>query len=263
MKRRNWLTIGLLIAAWAILFGQPTALGRKLRGAALALATPFVHLADLIPAVHSRRELAREADRLRAENDRLRQQVAALAEQARENLTLRRLLSFKEHAPRRTVSARVIGRDLSNWWRSIQIDRGWEDGLTENLAVVTADGLIGRTSAVSRGESRVLLLLDADCRVSALLQDSRAHGIVSGPADPFLHTPRCTMTYVDRQVAVRVGEAVITSGFGGVFPKGLLIGHVERAQLNSDGGLYQDVAVRPAADFQRLEAVLVMLEERQ
>lgn len=224
------------------------------------LSTPFVKLGDLIPVVQSRRQLARENRQLRADNDLLRQQLRALSETGRENLRLRQLLQLKEHTNHRTISARVIGRDASNWWKSIQLDRGSADGVRQNMAVVNADGLVGKTVAVTQGESRVLLLLDPSCKVSALLQDSRQHGIVAGVQAAWASQPRCRMTFVDRHAKITPGEAVISSGLGGVFPKGILIGTVVRAQLNQQSGMYQDVEIKPAADFRRLEEVLVLLE---
>jgi len=96
-----------------------------------------VKLGDYFPFVQSRRLLARQNEELRRENDALRQQVRALGETGDENLRLRKLLNTKERVTFHTVTARVIGHDASNWWKSLQIDRGSGDGLTNNLAVLT------------------------------------------------------------------------------------------------------------------------------
>jgi rod shape-determining protein MreC len=224
------------------------------------LGTPFVKLGDWFPFVHSRRELAKQNEELRADNVALRRQANAFAEIGRENLRLRQLVSLKERADSRTMGARVIGRDTSNWWKSIQIDRGTQDGLRENMPVVNADGLIGKTISVTRGEARVLLLTDPNCKVSALLQDSREPGIISGSENALGMEPHCLMTFVDRRTRVKDGEFVITSGLGGIFPKGILIGTAVRARLNPQTGMYQDVDVRPSVDFHRLEEVEVIVE---
>lgn len=264
MKRQNWVIIGLLVLGWIIFLGQPTAVSTKLHMIFVQLSTPFVKLGDQIPVVHARRQLDQENKNLRAENDSLRQQVQSLAEAGRRNLELERQLGFRQRAPFRTLGARVIGRDTSNWWKSIQIDRGAQDGLRENLAVVNADGLIGKVVSVTKGEARVLLLSDANCRASALLQDSRTPGVVSGSENALASNPRLQMTFqmtfVDRNATIKQGEAVITSGLGGVFPKGILIGTVISARVNPQTGMYQDVDIRPAADFRRLEEVMVILE---
>lgn len=249
----------MLVAGWILFLGQPTALSRMFRNGLVRLCTPFVRLGDLIPVVRARRDLDKANQQLRAENEVLRQQVRALSETGRENLRLEKLANLRSHIIPRTVGARVIGRDTSNWWRTVQLDRGTNDGVTTNQAVVSADGLVGKVVAVTKGESRVLLMLDPSCKVSAMLQDSREPGVVSGVEDAFLKEPRCQMTFVSRDAKVKGGEAIISSGLGGVFPKGLLIGTAGRANLDPQSGLYMDVDVKPAADFRRLEEVIVLL----
>ena len=169
------------------------------------------------------------------------------------------MLTLKQRLSSSNVAARVIGRDASNWWKTIQIDRGTRDGVRENCPVLSADGLVGKTISVTKGEARVLLLVDPNCKVSALLQDSRQPGIVAGVDEKFASAPRCQMTFVNRDTKIKPGETIVTSGLGSVFPKGFLIGTVVRAQLNAQSGMYQDIEVKPAADFQRLEEVIVIL----
>lgn len=248
------------MVGWIIFLGQPTSFSTKLRMVFVQLCTPFVKLGDYFPFVQSRRLLAKQTTELRQDNEVLRQQVRALSETGRENLRLLRLLDLKEHTTVHTVVARVIGRDTSNWWKSLQIDRGSNDGLRENLTVLNADGLIGKTISVTKGESRVLLLVDPNCKVSALLQDTREPGIASGVEAAFTFSPRCLMTYVSPGAKTKPGEAVVTSGLGGVFPKGILLGAVTHAQLNRQNGMYQDVEIKPAVDFRRLEEVMVISE---
>jgi rod shape-determining protein MreC len=260
LNRRNWVIIGLLVVGWIIFLGQPTSFSTKLRMVFVQLCTPFVKLGDYFPFVQSRRVLAKENLQLRQENDVLRQEVRALGETGRENIRLHELLNSKERSAYHTVTARVIGRDSSNWWKSIQIDRGSDDGVHQNLAVLNADGLIGKTISTTRGEARVLLLSDPNCKVGALLQDTRDPGVASGSDASFSFSSRCVMTYVNRDAKVKPGDNVITSGFGGVFPKGIPIGTVTRAQLNKQTGMYQDVEIKPAVDFRRLEEVIVILE---
>jgi rod shape-determining protein MreC len=252
--------IGLLVVGWIAFLGQPTAFSGKLRMVFVQLGTPFVKLGDYFPFVQSRRLLARQNEEFRQQNETLRQQVRALGEMGDENLRLHQLLGRKESIAFHTVTGRVIGHDASNWWKSIQIDRGSNDGLHKNLAVFNADGLVGKIVSVTKGESRVLLLTDANCKVSALLQDSREPGVAAGVETSFRFSPLCVMTYVNRDATIKPGEPVISSGFGGVFPKGIPIGTVTRAQLNKQTGMYQDVDIKPAVDFRRLEEVLVILE---
>jgi len=252
--------IGLLVVGWILFLGQPNAFSGKLRMVFVQLGTPFVKLGNYFPFVQSRRLLAKQNEELRRENDALRQQVRTLGELGDENLRLRQLLNTKERVTFHTVTARVIGHDASNWWKSLQIDRGSGDGLEKDLAVVNADGLIGKTISVTKGESRVLLLSDPNCKVSALLQNTREPGVAAGVETTFGFSPHCVMTYVSRDAKVKPGEPVISSGFGGIFPKGVLIGTAIRAELNRQTKMYQDIEVKPAVDFRHLEEVIVILK---
>ena len=248
MKRENFVIIGLFVLAWALLLGQPTAFGARLRKLCVIIATPFERIADLIPAKHTS-----------ADNNDLRRQIAELQHHRAENQQLRALLNIKQAAPWRTVGARVIGRDASNWWKSIQIDRGSDDGIRADQPVLSATGLIGKTISVTAGESRVLLLLDATCKVGALLETTREPGIASGASAALAREPRLQMSFVDRKSNVKIGDAVYTSGLGGIFPRGILIGTVTEADLDPQG-MYQNVELKPAADFRRLEEVMVIIQ---
>jgi rod shape-determining protein MreC len=245
--------VAVLVAGWIVFLGQPFTVATKLRMIFVQLSTPFVRLGDYIPTVKSRRDLEQQNRELRAANTDLRLQVQRLTELNRETLRVNRL---KDYPGLRTLGARVIGRDAGNWWKSLQIDRGTNDGVRENCAVLNADGLVGKVIHVTRGEARVLLLTDPNCKASALLQDSREPGVVTG-ADGV--EPRLQMTYVSRQISARVGELVITSGLGGVFPKGIPIGTVVTGRLNPSTGMYHDYELKPVVDFRRLEEVLVVL----
>jgi len=243
------------VAGWIIFIGQPTTVATKLRMIFVQLSTPFVKLGDYIPVVQSRRELDHQNRELRSSNDLLRQQLRAFDATVVENLQLNRLLAFKTRQPYRTLGARVIGRDSSNWYKSIQIDRGMNDGLRNDLAVLNADGLIGKITGVTTGEARVLLLTDPACKASALLQDSREPGIVTGTDGAKLQ-----MTYVSRHAKIRAGEPVLSSGLGGIFPKGIFIGTVSKVRLDSQTGMFQNLEIQPAVDYRRLEEVVVIVE---
>lgn len=258
LKHKDWVIIGLVALGWVMFLGQPTAVSARLRGALARLTSPLVKLGDWFPTVRSRRELAAENQKLRTEIEALRQRERTAREMARENRRLERLLDMKSRVPHTTIAARVIGRDASNWWKSIQIDRGLQDGVRENMAVVNADGLVGKTVAVTRGEARVLLLLDPDCKVSALLEESREPGVVQGVTAQ----ARCEMLYVNRAATVKPGEVVLTSGLGGIFPRGLPVGAVLEAGLDAQSGMYQRIALEPAVDFHRLEEVLVIVRSQ-
>ncbi len=197
---------------------------------------------------------------VREENDNLRKAVvelerknAELAEAAIANERLRKFLDFKEKMPKPMIPAELIGEDASSWFRTITIDKGGIDGVRKGMVVVAANGLVGHIIKTSRNYSKVLLITDYNSSVDAVCQNSRARGIVQGKVEA------CDLKYVSRRDEVSQGERVMTSGMGGRFPKGLVIGSVTRVDRNSYG-FFQKVEVTPAVDFKKLEEVFVILE---
>ncbi len=189
---------------------------------------------------------------LDAESRRLRAEMAGVEELQRENERLRRMLGFAEESPRRSVAARVIAEDAASWFRTIEIDRGYNDGVTEGLPVVDAAGLIGRVVRSTADAARVLLITDASSAVAVLVQDERIRGICRGQGGTL------ALDFALVQDAIQVGDGVVTSGLGGVFPKGLVVGYV-RSVRREQFGLFQTVEVESAVDFEHLEEVLVLL----
>jgi rod shape-determining protein MreC len=193
------------------------------------------------------------------ENERLKARLRALdAERQRdaeielENRRLARLLDFRTDVPSQGVAARVIGRDASGLFQTLALDRGETDGIKPGLAVVCADGVVGRIAQSSPHAARVLLLSDHNSGVDALVQRTRARGIVEGAL-----SGTCSMKYIKRSDEVDLEDLVVTSGLDGIFPKGVRIGRVSGV-TRKDVGLYQVAEVAPAVDFAKLEEVLVL-----
>jgi rod shape-determining protein MreC len=197
-------------------------------------------------------DTAEENDRLVEENRSLRAVLTKSDEVRLENERLRLLLDFKEAQEIETLSARVIDEDASSWFRTVMIDKGREQGVVEGLPVVVAEGVVGRVVRSSPRFARVLLITDASSAVASLLQDNRARGICRGRGE------RMVFDFVLRQEEVKVDDRVVTSGMGGVFPKGLVVGHVMSVD-QQEFGLFQAIEVMPAVDFSHLEEVLVLL----
>ncbi len=150
------------------------------------------------------------------------------------------------------VVADVIARDISGFRRVIYLNRGARDGLTNGMPVITERGLVGRIIGVSATASQVLLVLDTTSAVSARLQTSRAEGSVQGQL-----TDTLLMTFIDLNATVQEGDTVITSGMGGNFPAGIIIGQVTSV-ARSEFELFQEAEVRSLNNFERLEQVLVI-----
>jgi len=193
-------------------------------------------------------ELRRENDSLMMENARYREMLAT-------HERLKKLLQFKQTINRPVVAAQVIGRDPSGWFKSVIIDKGIQAGIKLNMPVVNAFGVVGRVVSVSPHYAKVLLIIDQNSAVDCLIQRSRDRGMVKG-----LSNEICKLDYVVETSDVRASDVVVTSGLGGVFPKGLPVGKVLRVKKIS-GELFKDIEVVPTVDLSKLEEVLVILKE--
>jgi rod shape-determining protein MreC len=199
---------------------------------------------------------------LEDENRRLRNQNAALNAQLNlyregyiEGLRLRKLQTLSGNLPGRTVVARVVDRSRTSLFKTILIDKGTTDGLKVGLPVLSEEGVVGRIIETAWHASQVLLLTDENSNIDALIQRTRAQGILqgAGPAG-------CNLKYVSRVEEVLPGDVVITSGLAGVFPKGLLMGIVSGASRKGEG-LFQKVDVKPVVDFGKIEEVLAVITD--
>ncbi len=169
-----------------------------------------------------------------------------------EGLRLKDHLALREKTDFPMVTAQVIGREGTSVFKTILINKGTTDGIRVGQPVVSVEGVVGRIVEASWNASRVLLVIDFNSNADALVQGSRAQGILQGggPAG-------CILKYVERSEEVKIGDPVLTSGVGGVFPKGLLLGTVVNVN-RKDAGLFQKIDVHPAAFFSRLEEVSVI-----
>ena len=169
------------------------------------------------------------------------------------NDRLRNLLSFQKSLQNRVVAAEVIGKDPSVWFKTVIIDKGKADGLQKGLPVVLPQGITGQVIEVSDRYSKVMLIIDRNSAVDALVQRSRARGIIKGAS-----ADQCRFEFVLRKNDVQIGDTVIASGLDGVYPKGLRIGHVsDLSERSSD--IFYEITVTPFVDFEKLEEVLVIL----
>ncbi|HMB16610.1 MAG TPA: rod shape-determining protein MreC [Pelovirga sp.] len=189
---------------------------------------------------------------LAAENQKLRARLNQIDEVTLQNQRLRKLLAFVDDLDRAALPAQVIGEDVTPWARTIVIDKGTRSGLRQGLAVVSADGVVGRVIKISSYSSRVLLITDPSSAVAALIQDTRSRGILRG------HGDRLSVEYMEHDATVQPGSLLVTSGMGGVFPKGLPLARVV-SKSHDDFDLFQRIEAVPSADFSRLEEVLVIL----
>lgn len=201
-------------------------------------------------------DLRSQNEVLREQNLRLSLELVELRESKLENERLRGLLNFKQEnqAAGDYLAARVIARDPDRIKNTILVDIGESDGVTERMPVVTADGLVGRVLEVHPWTSVVQLLLDRNCRVSAIVQrSSRTQGIVMVEDGTFY------LSHVPLRSEVEEGDVVVSSGLGGIFPSGLLVGTVS-ALGDQEQGLFREVVLTPGVNFSNLEEVFVLKE---
>ncbi|GFE61388.1 rod shape-determining protein MreC [Geobacter sp. AOG2] len=198
-------------------------------------------------------DVRRENLHLREEVKVLNSRVVAAEEANLANKRLSLLLGVKNSIKEPTLTATVIGEDLSPWFGTLVIDRGSSSGITEGMAVVAADGVVGQVVKVAPASCRVLLLTDHSSGIAATIQRSRARGVVKGKGDGL-----CQLEFTTREEDVKVGDMVVSSGIGGVFMKGLPIGEVTMVK-RGEYGIFQTVTIRPAVNISHLEDVLVVL----
>jgi rod shape-determining protein MreC len=153
------------------------------------------------------------------------------------------------------LPSQVVGLDVMPWFRSVLVDRGTDQGVQPGNPVITDNGVVGLVTATSENASKTMLILDRQSAVDGIVQRSRARGVVRGQGRGELQ-----FEFVVRGGDVRVGDVVITSGLGGVYPKGLRLGEVLEVS-ESGGQLMQLATLKPAVDFGRLEQLFIMLHQ--
>ena len=227
-------------------------------GIAMMIISPFQRafswagsqLAFIKNSVRELSQLHEQNKLLRQEVELLRAQNLTASEYASENQRLRNLLGYKQAAVQfDLVAASVIGRESSSWSSVIVINRGTLDGVANNMAVVTEMGLVGHVMEAGVNSSKVQLLIDPRSSVGALIQrpESRVAGIVEGD----IKNPGCPrMVNIPKDSDVKVEDMVVTSGFGGVYPKGLVVGKIIEIR-NEEGGLLKYGVIDTSVDFQK------------
>ena len=197
-----------------------------------------------------------ENERLRKDMDLLRGQNGQLREAAAATERLKSLLQFKEQAPSVIVAAQVIGRDATNLYRSVIINKGESDGIRSDMGVVTPAGVVGRVVKTTGATAVVLLVTDPNNAIAGLIQRTRDEGIVEGTQQGLAR-----LKYIPLLSTVRNGDRVVTSGLVGGFPRGLPLGTITGID-RAEGALFQSAELMPDVDMGRLEEVLVIQDPR-
>ncbi len=191
------------------------------------------------------RQLRRELEFLKSQNNQLRESVAATQR-------YEALLNFKDQSKSQMVAAQVIGRDATNWYRGLILNKGEHDGVHPEMGVVTPAGVVGRVVKANSASSVVLLVTDPNNAIAGLVQRTRDEGIVEGTSHG-----RARLKYIPLLSHVQVGDRVVTSGLTGAFPRGMAIGVLTQIE-KEEGALFQTAEIEQEVDLTKLDEVLVI-----
>jgi len=267
MSRTNIIALLIFgaILGYFLSFGPNTT--QKFKAGVYQLLAPFLtsgsglkkQITSVRTGLKSLDQLEHENAALQVENRELRATNQSLRDVEHEVNRLRHALNYRERSVFKLIAAEMVARDSSTWWRTVTINRGRRDGIETDMPVVTDEGLIGKTTTVSDVISVVLLVSDENCRVAASVEGSREQGIVSGERVTTGLTPRLDLNFLSKQADLKPGQKVYTSGVGGVFPSGLLIGVVKTYRVRE---LDAQAQLTPAVDLSHLEDVFVVTGRR-
>ncbi|MBI4744928.1 MAG: rod shape-determining protein MreC [Actinobacteria bacterium] len=264
-RKKNNITLGLLVILsifiLTIHFKEgPDGLLHRIQRVSIGITAPlqagvtkiinsFSSNVNFITDVFNLRE---ENRKLKKENEKLKHKFIFYKEIENENSRLRKLIGFEERLKYRTLPAQIIGKSSNDWQSSIIIDKGYADGLTKNMPVFTSDGLVGQIVQVAPNASQVQLILDQKSGVGVQILSTGETGVLQGQINGFPE-----LEFISKNSEVKVGDEIVTSGLGGVFPKGILVGKV--VSLRIDGySLNKQIYVKPTVDFSKLGEILII-----
>ena len=264
-KRPYYIAVAVLALAALLVLNLPSRTTARFKTALGSVFLPLFGMASVTQQTSARAsdtllpksELIRANSSLLKQNQELRLQLTQATALAIENERLRLLVGWQKQTRWNVKLARVILRDPANWWRTIQIDLGSRNGLSNNLAVLSPEGfLVGRVFSVSLTRSQVVLIGDANCKVPALVENEiRDTGVIvgSGPFDGSF----VTLTYLANNANLKAGQNVVSSGLSAIYRKDIPIGKVVESRL-VESGLHMEAQVKLSANLSSLEEVWVL-----
>ncbi|MGH8092482.1 MAG: rod shape-determining protein MreC [Chthoniobacterales bacterium] len=264
MSRSSIVAIVIFAAALLGLFSLGPKATRKIQATFFQIVSPFLktgsglerQITSVRAGLKSLDELEHENAEMRVEIRSLKATNEALRDVEHEVNRLRHALNYRQRSLFRLVPAEIISRDSSTWWRTVTINRGEEDGLAPEMPVLTDEGLVGRTTTVSKNVAVVLLVSDENCKVAVSVEGTREQGIVTGERVAGSIAPLLDLNYLSKQAELKPGQKVYTSGVGGVFPSGLFVGTVRSFHVRALDG---QAKLTPAVDLAKLEDVFVVI----
>lgn len=265
-ERKSWLLFLLLLAIGAnFYFNFSTELSLKERALSIdrafgrllfpiqwVVSTSKMKASDSLEHIQNLVAALEENQKLKTDLESQRMKLSQYEELRFENLRLQELLGFRAEIPDRIIAARVVGVDPSTFFSTLLLDRGSEDGVRENMPVISVRGVVGRIFQVQPNRARVLLISDISSRVDVVVQRSRARAIVAGSLESELF-----LRFLPRRQNLEVGDQLVTSGMDGIFPPGQQVGRIRSLEKNPNLVL-ESASIEPAVDFRSIEEVLIV-----
>lgn len=270
MNQKVWILLAILLMSVALAFFTRTErpLLTKVEAFWQDLLAPLESgVTTVIKSCKSVADRVANYHQLQSENEALKKQVAELEKQVQlteeyrlENIRLRAMLNFEESLADHyeMMAARVVARHPSNWRQTLTIDRGRSHGLREGMAVITPRGVVGRIGTLGERSAEVVLILDHEGALGGMIQSTRFPGTVESTGEKDIPLQ---MIHLPHDSPVKENQTVVTSGLGGVFPKGLRIGYVVEV-VDEPNGLMKKALIMPFVDFDRIEEVFIILHEK-
>ena len=240
---------------------------RKIQAGFLGMVSPFLKSGSALERKYTAfreglktlEQLENEVKQLRVVNKEMSATNQTLRGLEAENNRLRNALGYRERAVFQLMPARIIARDASTWYNTVTIDRGTAEGIEPDMPVLTEEGLVGKTtSAVSEHSAVVVLISDENCKVSVNVEGTKEQGIVKGERSSSSTMPVVSLNYLSKQANLQPNQKIFTSGVGGVFPPGVLVGTVKEFKALELNGY---ATIMPAVDLTTLVDVFVVVSE--
>lgn len=261
-RRAYYVALGTVAVLVLVLLNLPPLTAGRIKLAVGGLFLPLFGLAGSGQAfvdrasysLLTRATLIGELERVRKENEQLHLAHPQAQDALAENARLRAALGWLPRAPWKLRAARVIGREPTTFWRGLIIDYGSRDGAQVNQPVLTSEGLVGRIRAVALTQSKVALIGDPECGVSVIVHETRDNAVIQEARSAAVGDGFVTLRMLQNSPNILPGHRVVTSGLGGVFPRGIPVGQIVDTRV-MDGGLYTEARLKLAANLNRLEEV--------
>lgn len=265
MMGRQWTILAVVIFLLTVvgLFAMSPRNTQRVQSAFLGMISPFLSTGSSLQnrfsafreGLETLEDLEKKTAYLSVQNKELKAINQTLRGLEEENNRLRRALDYRERSVFELKPARVVTRDATTWWNTVQINRGFEDGISADMPVLTDEGLVGKTTTVAAHMSTVLLVSDENCKVAAKIEGTQEQGIVHGERVSNSTTPRVAMSFLTKNADIRPNQKVYSSGLGGVYPSGVLVGSIKEYTTRELDGY---ATIVPAVDLTTIEDVFVV-----